>query len=64
MCICIILKVRLQEKGRKYLIGAVLCYFISEYTAIAAFIVWIILFFRDVHFDTEKAFAKYSFEQN
>lgn len=61
MCICIILKVRLQEKGRKYLIEAVLCYFISEYTAIAAFIVWIILFFRDVHFDTEKAFAKYRF---
>ena len=42
-----------------FLIGAVLCYFISQYTAIVAFIVWIILFFRDVHFDTEKAFAKY-----
>lgn len=42
-----------------FLVGAILCYFISQYIAIVSFIVWIVLFFRDVHFDVEKAFAKY-----
>lgn len=40
-------------------IGAVLSYFISQYLAILAVIVWLIVFFRDVHFDAEKAFEKY-----
>lgn len=40
-------------------IGAILSYLVSQYIAIAAFIVWLIVFFKDVHFDTEKAFGKY-----
>lgn len=41
------------------LLGAVLAYFFSNYFAMIAIIIWIILFFKDVHFDTEKAFKKY-----
>lgn len=40
-------------------IGAVLSYFVTQYMAIPAFIVWLFLFFKDVHFDTHKAFEKY-----
>ncbi|HHV63785.1 MAG TPA: DUF3784 domain-containing protein [Peptococcaceae bacterium] len=40
-------------------IGASLAYFISQYIAIIAFIVWLILFFKDVHLDADKAFEKY-----
>lgn len=39
--------------------GAALSRFVSQGFAIAAFAVWLVLFFRDVHFDAEKAFAKY-----
>ena len=42
-----------------FFVGGVLSYFISGYIAIIIFIVWLILFFREVHFDTEKAFGKY-----
>lgn len=41
------------------LTGAVLSYFLSPYMAIPAFIIWLVLFFKDVHFDTYKAFKKY-----
>lgn len=41
------------------LIGALLSWFLSQYMAIPAFIIWLILFFKDVHFDTHKAFGKY-----
>lgn len=41
------------------LIGAVLSYFITPYMAILAFTVWLILFFKEVHLDTYKAFEKY-----
>lgn len=41
------------------LIGAVMSFFISPYMAIPAFIIWLILFFKEVHFDTRKAFEKY-----
>lgn len=41
------------------LIGAVLSYFLSPYMAVLAFIIWLILFFKEVHFDTYKAFEKY-----
>lgn len=41
------------------LIRAVLSCFLTSYMAITAFIVWSILFFKDVHFDTHKAFEKY-----
>lgn len=40
-------------------VGAILSYFISSYIAIASFITWLILFFKDFHIDTEKAFGKY-----
>ena len=40
-------------------IGAILSYFLSQYIAIVAFIIWLIVFFKDVHMDTEKAFGKY-----
>lgn len=39
--------------------GAALSLLVSQYCAIAAFAVWLILFFREVHFDVEKAFEKY-----
>jgi hypothetical protein len=42
-----------------FAIGAILSYVISSYIAIASLIVWLILFFKDVHIDTEKAFGKY-----
>lgn len=41
------------------LMGAVLSYFITPYMAIPAFAVWLILFFKNVHFDQHKAFQKY-----
>ena len=39
--------------------GAALSLLVSQGLAIAAFVVWLVLFLRDVHFDAEKAFAKY-----
>ena len=41
------------------LIGAVLSYFLTPYMAIPTFVIWLVLFFKDVHFDTHKAFIKY-----
>lgn len=41
------------------LIGAIVSYLFTSYLAIVAYIVWGILFFKDVHFDTKKAFEKY-----
>ncbi len=41
------------------LAGAALSYFVSAYMAVPAFVIWLILFFRDVHFDARKAFEKY-----
>lgn len=41
------------------LIGAILAYFISKYCAILAIVIWLIIFFKDVHIDSEKAFEKY-----
>jgi hypothetical protein len=40
-------------------VGALFSYFISQYFAIIAFVIWLIVFFKDVHFDTDKAFGKY-----
>ena len=40
-------------------VGALFSYFISQYFAIIAFVIWLIEFFKDVHFDTDKAFGKY-----
>ena len=39
--------------------GAALSLLISQLFAVAAFAVWLVLFFRDVHLDAEKAFGKY-----
>lgn len=39
--------------------GAVLSYFVSQYMAIIAFVIWLVLFLKDVHSDEEKAFEKY-----
>ena len=41
------------------LTGAILSYFVTTYMAILAYIVWLILFFREVHLDEHKAFEKY-----
>ena len=46
------------------LIGSLLSYFLTSYFAIAAYIVWGILFFKDVHIDAEKAFEKYLIKNN
>lgn len=42
-----------------FFIGALLSYTISQYISIIAWGIWLILFFKDVHMDTEKAFGKY-----
>lgn len=39
--------------------GSVLAYYISRYMAILAFVIWLLVFLRDVHLDEEKAFGKY-----
>ncbi len=41
------------------LAGALLSYFISPFLAIPTYIVWLVLFFRNVHLDYRKAFEKY-----
>lgn len=42
--------------------GALLSALVSAYLAVAAALVWLVLLMRDVHTDTEKAFAKYKKE--
>jgi len=42
-----------------FLLGAALAYYVFKYIALVSFAVWLILFFRDVHSDYEKAFKKY-----
>lgn len=41
------------------LAGAILSLLITPYSAIAAYIIWGVLFFRDLHIDLHKAFEKY-----
>ena len=41
------------------LIGALGSLFLTPYFAIIAYVVWGILFFKDIHFDEHKAFDKY-----
>lgn len=41
------------------LLGAILSYYISKYCAIIAMVIWIVIFFKEVHFDSQKAFEKY-----
>lgn len=40
-------------------LGAILSYFISAIIAIPAYVIWVIVFFKSVHLDAEKAFEKY-----
>lgn len=42
-----------------FLIGAVISIFIGPLSFWIAFVVWLVYFFKNVHFDSEKAFAKY-----
>ena len=41
------------------LAGSALSYAVTPYMAIPAFVIWLVLFFRDVHLDARKAFEKY-----
>lgn len=41
------------------LAGAAGSYAVSGYMAMAAYIIWLALFFKDVHLDAHKAFRKY-----
>ena len=41
------------------LAGALLSCFLTPYMAILAYIIWFVLFFKEVHFDNHKAFEKY-----
>ena len=41
------------------LVGAAVSYAVSGYVAIFAYLIWLALFFKDVGFDTRKAFQKY-----
>lgn len=41
------------------LVGAIFSFVITQYAAIIAGIIWLIVFIKDVHLDTEKAFGKY-----
>lgn len=40
-------------------LGAIISYFISAIIAIPAYVIWVIVFFKSVHLDAEKAFEKY-----
>ncbi|NCB33368.1 MAG: DUF3784 domain-containing protein [Erysipelotrichia bacterium] len=42
-----------------YAAGAVFSSLISSKIAVLAFVIWLILFFRDVHLDNKKAFDRY-----
>ena len=41
------------------IVGGTLSYFVSFNFAILAFVIWAVLFFRDVKLDADKAFDKY-----
>jgi predicted Abi (CAAX) family protease len=40
-------------------VGSVLAYCITQYIAIISVLVWLVVFFKDIHLDSEKAFGKY-----
>lgn len=40
-------------------LGALCSYLFSAHLAIVAYIIWLILFFKEFHLDAEKAFKKY-----
>jgi hypothetical protein len=45
-----------------FFVGALLSQLINAYLAIIVFILWLILFFKEVHLDADRAFAKYRVE--
>lgn len=40
-------------------LGAVFSYYISKYCAIISIVIWLIIFFKGINIDSEKAFEKY-----
>lgn len=44
------------------LIGALGSLFLTAYAAVLAYVLWLILFFKNVHLDAHKAFAKYLYK--
>ncbi|MFA9376051.1 MAG: DUF3784 domain-containing protein [Lachnotalea sp.] len=42
-----------------FTIGAIASYIRSQYISIITFAIWLFLFFKNVHMNTEKAFGKY-----
>ncbi|MFP3154402.1 DUF3784 domain-containing protein [Lachnospiraceae bacterium ZAX-1] len=45
--------------GIIFVAGAVFSFLAGTYMAILAFVVWLVLFFKEVHLTVEKAFEKY-----
>ena len=39
--------------------GAAGAWLFTGYSAVAAYAVWLVMFFKEVHLDNEKAFRKY-----
>ena len=46
-----------------FLVGAIGSYYINQYCSVIAFIIWLIIFFKDIHLDEEKAFGKYKIKK-
>lgn len=46
------------------ILGTILSYFFNKYLGILALVIWIILMFRNVHFDAEEAFGKYRYKKD
>lgn len=42
-----------------FLIGSITTYLISSYCFGITLVIWLVIFFKGVHFDDEKAFGKY-----
>lgn len=42
-----------------FMMGAILSYGMGSYFAILAFVIWLVLFLKECHLDSEKAFEKY-----
>ena len=46
-----------------FLVGAIGSYYINQYCSIVAFVICLIIFFKDIHLDEEKAFGKYKIKK-
>lgn len=53
------------DQRNQFLIGALIMFtgtmfsMISQYFSIVAFVIWLVVFFKEVHLDEDKAFGKY-----